>query len=139
MTSQPALFVGIAFALLWLAVLCQIPLAAATALIGLGCAAIPLSLNSTGRVFASDAMEFLTNWQVATLPMFLMMGSFAVAAGHLDRYLPAGQRCSGPCAGRAGLYDRGRLRGFWRGQWLVSGDRGHLWPDRPARNEQAQL
>jgi tripartite ATP-independent transporter DctM subunit len=29
-------------------------------------------------------MEFLTNWQVATLPMFLMMGSFAVAAGISD-------------------------------------------------------
>jgi len=38
-------------------------------------------MQSTGRVFANDAMEFLTNWQVATLPMFLMMGSFAVAAG----------------------------------------------------------
>lgn len=84
MGGHPALFTGIAFALLWIAVLCQIPLAAATALIGIGGTAIILSLPSTGRVFANDAMEFLTNWQAATLPMFLMMGSFAVAAGISD-------------------------------------------------------
>ena len=79
--GRPGLFVAIAFALLWLAVLCQVPLAAATALLGITGTALVLGLQSTGRVFANDAMEFLTNWQVATLPMFLMMGSFAVAAG----------------------------------------------------------
>ena len=79
--AHPGLFVVIAFALLWLAVLCQVPLAAATALLGIMGTALVLGLQSTGRAFANDAMEFLTNWQVATLPMFLMMGSFAVAAG----------------------------------------------------------
>ncbi|SMX29903.1 Sialic acid TRAP transporter permease protein SiaT [Pelagimonas phthalicica] len=82
--SRPGLFVILAFALLWLAVLCQIPLSAATALLGLAGTAIVLGLKSTGKVFANDAVEFLTNWQVATLPMFLMMGSFAVAAGISD-------------------------------------------------------
>ncbi|WP_400082058.1 TRAP transporter large permease subunit [Yoonia sp. R78084] len=79
--GQPGLLVVIAFGLLWLAVLCQVPLAAATALLGIAGTALVLGLQSTGRVFANDAMEFLTNWQIATLPMFLMMGSFAVAAG----------------------------------------------------------
>jgi tripartite ATP-independent transporter DctM subunit len=82
--SRPGLFVIISFALLWLSVLCQIPLAPATAILGLVGTAIVLGMKSTGRVFANDAMEFLTNWQVATLPMFLMMGSFAVAAGISD-------------------------------------------------------
>ncbi len=82
--SKPGMFTALAFILLWIAVLCQIPLAAATGLIGLAGTAIMLSLPSAGRVFANDAMEFLTNWQVATLPMFLMMGSFAVAAGISD-------------------------------------------------------
>jgi tripartite ATP-independent transporter DctM subunit len=82
--DRPGLFVIITFALLWVSVLCQIPLSAATALLGLAGTAIVLGMASTGRVFANDAMEFLTNWQVATLPMFLMMGSFAVAAGISD-------------------------------------------------------
>lgn len=79
--ARPGLFVVVAFGLLWLAVLCQIPLAPTTAIIGIAGTAIVLGMKSTGKVFANDAMEFLTNWQVATLPMFLMMGSFAVAAG----------------------------------------------------------
>lgn len=40
-----------------------------------------LGMKSTCRVASNDAMEFVTNWQVAILPMFLMMGSFAAAAG----------------------------------------------------------
>ncbi len=83
-SGRPGLFVVITFILLWLAVLCQIPLAPATALLGIAGTAIILGMQSTGRVFANDAMEFLTSWQVATLPMFLMMGSFAVAAGISD-------------------------------------------------------
>ena len=79
--GRPGLFVVITFLILWLAVLCQIPLSASTALLGIVGTAIVLGMKSTGRVFANDAMEFLTSWQVATLPMFLMMGSFAVAAG----------------------------------------------------------
>ncbi|MFS4580174.1 TRAP transporter large permease subunit [Phaeobacter sp. C3_T13_0] len=82
--NRPGLFVALTFALLWVAVLCQIPLGPATGLLGLAGTAIILSLPSTGRVFATDAMEFLTNWQVATLPLFLMMGSFSVAAGISD-------------------------------------------------------
>ncbi len=82
--SRPGLFVALAFALLWIAVLCQIPLAPTTGLLGIIGTAILLSLPSTGRVFATDSMEFLTNWQVATLPLFLMMGSFSVAAGISD-------------------------------------------------------
>jgi len=80
-SGKPGLFVVITFGMLWLAVLCQIPLGPATAILGIAGTAIILGMKSTGRVFANDSMEFLTSWQVATLPMFLMMGSFAVAAG----------------------------------------------------------
>ncbi len=82
--NRPGLFVALTFAFLWVAVLCQVPLGPATGLLGIVGTAIILSLPSTGRVFATDAMEFLTNWQVATLPLFLMMGSFSVAAGISD-------------------------------------------------------
>ncbi|CUH82178.1 TRAP transporter large permease [Tropicibacter naphthalenivorans] len=82
--SKPGLFVLMAFGLLWLAVFAQIPLAAVSGLIGLGGTALFIGWKSAGNVMAGDAAEFLTNAQVATLPLFLMMGSFAVAAGISD-------------------------------------------------------
>jgi len=82
--TRPGAFVLIAFGLLWLGVFLQLPLAPVSGLIGLGGTALFISWGSAGNVFATDAGEFLTNAQVATLPLFLMMGSFAVAAGISD-------------------------------------------------------
>jgi C4-dicarboxylate transporter DctM subunit len=82
--ERPGWFVTLAFLLLWLGVLAQLPLAAVTGFIGLFGTALFVGATSAGNVFATDAMEFLTNAQVATLPLFLMMGSFAVAAGISD-------------------------------------------------------
>lgn len=80
-TGQPGLAVALAFGLLWLAVLAQMPLATVTALIGLGAATFYVGWRPAGNVMAQNAMEFMLNFQVATLPLFMMMGSFAVAAG----------------------------------------------------------
>lgn len=81
---EPASFVLLAFGLLWLAVFSQIPLAAVSGLIGLGGTALFIGAPAAGNVMAGDVGEFLSNAQVATLPLFLMMGSFAVAAGISD-------------------------------------------------------
>lgn len=83
-SGSPGTFVVLAFLLLWLCVLAQLPLAPVTGLIGLLGTALFVGNRSAGNVFATDAMEFLTNPQVSTLPLFLMMGSFAVAAGVSD-------------------------------------------------------
>lgn len=82
--TKPATFVLLAFGLLWLAVFAQIPLAAVSGLIGLGGTALFIGAPAAGNVMAGDVGEFLSNAQVATLPLFLMMGSFAVAAGISD-------------------------------------------------------
>ncbi|WP_428925896.1 TRAP transporter large permease subunit [Marinibacterium sp. SX1] len=82
--QKPGLAVAVAFALLWLGVLSQLPLAAVSGLLGLGGTALFIGAASAGKVLATDATEFLTNAQIATLPLFLMMGSFAVAAGISD-------------------------------------------------------
>ena len=79
--QHPGLLAIMAFALLWLGVLAQFPLAPVSGLIGLGGTALFIGTTSAANVLASDAVEFLTNPQVATLPLFLLMGSFAVAAG----------------------------------------------------------
>lgn len=83
-TGQPGLAVILAFALLWLAVLAQMPLATVTGLIGLVGTTYFMSPRASQNVFAQNAAEFLTNEQVATLPLFMMMGSFAVVAGISD-------------------------------------------------------
>ena len=79
--AHPAWAVIAAFALLWLGVLAQLPLAAVTAAIGLAGTMFYLGAGPAANVFASDAGDFLRDAQVATLPMFLIMGAFAVAAG----------------------------------------------------------
>lgn len=80
-TGSPGWFVVVAFLVLWLGVLAQLPIAAVTGFVGLFGTMLFVGGTSAGNVFATDAMEFLMNPQVATLPLFLMMGSFAVAAG----------------------------------------------------------
>lgn len=82
--GQPALAVLVAFALLWLGVLLQLPLATVTAAIGLGGMLFYLGPVPATNTFASDAADFLRDAQVATLPLFLIMGAFAVAAGVSD-------------------------------------------------------
>lgn len=81
---NPGTAAATALALMWIAVLLQIPLAAATALVGVVGAAGMLGADAALNTFASDTGDFLRNEQVATLPMFLIMGAFAVAAGVSD-------------------------------------------------------
>lgn len=80
-TGRPGLSVSLAFGLLWLAVLAQMPLATVTAFIGVAAATFYVGWRPAGNVMSQNAMEFMLNFQVATLPLFMMMGSFAVAAG----------------------------------------------------------
>ena len=81
---NPGMTAAAALALMWVAVLLQIPLAAATALVGLVGAYGMLGGTAALNTFAGDTGDFLRNEQVATLPMFLIMGAFAVAAGVSD-------------------------------------------------------
>ncbi|MCA2011813.1 TRAP transporter large permease subunit [Cereibacter sphaeroides] len=82
--AHPALTVILAFTILWLGVLLQLPLATVTAAIGLAGTMLYLGGATSGNVFASDSADFLRDPQVATLPLFLIMGAFAVAAGISD-------------------------------------------------------
>lgn len=79
--AHPGMAVLAAFALLWIGVLLQLPLATVTAAIGLAGTLLALGPGTAANVFASDAADFLRDQQVATLPLFLMMGAFAVVAG----------------------------------------------------------
>ena len=84
MQVSPAEGVLIGFAIMWILMLGMIPMAALTAIIGLMGTAMFIGGSPALSAFAGEASGLLTNSQLATLPLFLMMGSFASASGMAD-------------------------------------------------------
>jgi tripartite ATP-independent transporter DctM subunit len=66
-----------AFIMMWALMLLLVPIAALMGLTGLVGAALLIGFPPALSAFATEAEGFLTNSQIATLPLFLMMGSFA--------------------------------------------------------------
>jgi tripartite ATP-independent transporter DctM subunit len=69
------------FIVMWVMVLSIVPLGAAMGLMGLLGTSLLLGAEPALTVLATEVESFLTNSQLAVLPLFLMMGSFAGAAG----------------------------------------------------------
>ena len=67
--------------LLWILLILYIPLAVVMGLLGLVTALFFMGPGPALSVLGNESIGFLTNYSVAVLPMFLMMGSFAVVAG----------------------------------------------------------
>ena len=84
MALLPATPAGLAiwfFCFLWVVILLLMPLGPAMGFAGiLGTAAL-MGMDPSLTVFGSEAKKFLTNESLATLPLFLLMGSFAATAG----------------------------------------------------------
>ncbi|MFL5090583.1 MAG: TRAP transporter large permease subunit [Xanthobacteraceae bacterium] len=76
--------VAIAFTVMWILMFAQVPLAAVMGLTGVVGSALFVGFAPATSAFATEATSFLTNSQVATLPLFLMMGSFAAVSGMSD-------------------------------------------------------
>jgi len=79
--DHPGAAVAIAFAVMWILMLGQVPLAALTGVIGVIGAALFIGLPPAFSTVAVESTALLTNAQIATLPLFLMMGSFAAVSG----------------------------------------------------------
>jgi tripartite ATP-independent transporter DctM subunit len=79
--SHPVLFSSIILILLWVMLIMYVPLAVVMGLLGLIAGVVFLGLEPALTVLGNESVQFLTNPSVAVLPLFLMMGSFAVAAG----------------------------------------------------------
>src|SRR4030095_464481 len=77
----PLIFVTIIIILLWVMLILYVPLAVVMGLLGLIAAIAYLGLEPALTVLGNESVQFLTNPAIAVLPMFLMMGSFAVVAG----------------------------------------------------------
>lgn len=71
----------ILFLVMWVAVFLLVPLAAAMGLIGVLGTALLLGIGPSLTVLGTTAVEYVTSDQLAVLPLFLIMGSFAAVAG----------------------------------------------------------
>lgn len=109
--THSTMFLSLAALFLWLLLMALAPLSAAMSLVGLFCTSLFIGTAPSLSAFGSEVEGFLMNNQVAVLPLFMMMGSFATVSGVAeDLYalahavfarLPAGLAIStiGGCAG----------------------------------------
>lgn len=82
--AHVGLTVAIVFVVMWVMTLALIPIASTMAIVGAVSSALFIGWSPSLSAAATEATGFLTNGQVATLPLFLMMGSFAAAANISD-------------------------------------------------------
>lgn len=106
------LAVALSFILMWGCLLGLMPLAAVVGLIGLAGIATEIGWNPAFSAFSSEAVGFLTNSQVATLPLFLMMGSFAAVAGVSEDLYRLAQALFGGLKGGLAYATIGGCAGF---------------------------
>jgi hypothetical protein len=78
------LAVTAAFVLMWIFMFGLVPLAAVMGVVGVVGSALFIGFTPAFSAFSTEVAGFLTNSQVATLPLFLMMGSFAAVADLSD-------------------------------------------------------
>jgi C4-dicarboxylate transporter, DctM subunit len=83
-SSNPGKTVTAAFFVMWVLMLGMMPLAALSGLVGILGTALFIGFSPAYSAFSTEATGLLTNSQIATLPLFLMMGSFAAVSGMAD-------------------------------------------------------
>jgi tripartite ATP-independent transporter DctM subunit len=79
--KKPVLLAAIMFAAMWAFSLSLVPLGAAMILSGLAGTAFILGPKSSLNLFGSEISDFLVRIDLAVLPLFVLMGSLAAAAG----------------------------------------------------------
>ncbi|MFN0304443.1 MAG: TRAP transporter large permease subunit [Burkholderiales bacterium] len=79
--ASPLGFSLIMVGLIWVLLFLYVPLAVALGVIGMVTGALSLGIDPILGVLGNESAQFITNHQVAVVPMFLMMGAFAVVAG----------------------------------------------------------
>jgi tripartite ATP-independent transporter DctM subunit len=96
----------------WVLLALYVPLAAALGLLGVLCAALMIGAEPALSVLGNETAQFLTNEQVAVVPMFLMMGSFAVVAGMAEDIYDLAHAILAPLRGGLALATIGGCGGF---------------------------
>ncbi|HET7197221.1 MAG TPA: TRAP transporter large permease subunit, partial [Burkholderiales bacterium] len=96
----------------WVLLAASVPLAAALALLGVLCAGLMIGTQPALSVLGNETAQFLMNEQVAVVPMFLMMGSFAVVAGMAEDIYDLAHALLAPLRGGLALATIGGCGGF---------------------------
>jgi C4-dicarboxylate transporter DctM subunit len=97
---------------IWVLLALSVPLAAALGLLGVLCAGLMIGADPALSVLGNETSQFLTNEQVAVVPMFLMMGSFAVVAGMAEDIYDLAHSLLAPLRGGLALATIGGCGGF---------------------------
>jgi tripartite ATP-independent transporter DctM subunit len=79
--AAPGTTAIVLFLMMWVAVFALVPLAAAMGLVGVLGTALLLGVQPALTVLGTTVVEYVTSDQLAVLPLFLIMGSFAGVAG----------------------------------------------------------
>ena len=79
--SAPVGAAVVLFLIMWALVFLLVPIAAAMGLVGVVGTALIVGLKPALAVLGTVVVEYVTSDQLAVLPLFLMMGSFAAVAG----------------------------------------------------------
>ncbi len=110
--ASPSTIAFLIFGLVWVLLLFIIPIAASTGLLGVIGIALLLGPGQSMNVFGTEAVEFITNSQISVLPLFLMMGVLASAAGLADDIYNLAHALFGGLRGGLGLATIGGCAGF---------------------------
>jgi tripartite ATP-independent transporter DctM subunit len=81
LARNPALLGAVLFFAVWVPIVLLVPLGAAMGLTGVLGLALVLGMTPAVSALGFVNARFLSNPNLATLPLFLMMGNFAIAAG----------------------------------------------------------
>ena len=107
------IFLAVAMIVIKLALLLVfIPVAAVSAILAITGIALVLGVPQALTVFATEATDFLTNPDVSVLPLFLIMGILASAAGIADDVYRLAQALFGHMKGGLALATIGGCAGF---------------------------
>jgi C4-dicarboxylate transporter, DctM subunit len=110
--ARPGIVVLSAFILLWLGLMLLVPLAAIMGLLGVAGTAAFMGWGPSLGAFATEATGFLANYQVASLPLFLLMGSFAAVSGVSQDIYRLAQALLGSFRGGLAMATIGGCAGF---------------------------
>jgi tripartite ATP-independent transporter DctM subunit len=103
---------GLGFLLLWLLILAFVPVAPAMGLVGMLGATLSVGYGPALDMLGSETAGYITNPNLAVLPLFLIMGSLASVGGLSDDIYRLAHAVFGPLRGGLALATIGGCAGF---------------------------
>ncbi|AEQ51261.1 TRAP transporter large permease subunit [Pelagibacterium halotolerans] len=110
--SNPGWFSAIVFGALWVMLLAFVPVAAVTGLLAVAASSVLIGNDPALSVIGSELTGFLTTSEVSVLPLFLIMGILAAAAGISDDVFRIAQALLGHMRGGLAMAAIGGCAGF---------------------------